>query len=161
MINAPPYSQRDARWRDKYVGFSKFRFATDGCTVTALSSFLSYVYNEKLTPDIVNEKLKSVNAFSDGKKLGAGALLVWYRVPFVFPKLKYIKRVYNYSNTEVAWYVYGRKTPVMVEVNAASIGAVRHWVLFLGSGKMVDPWTGTIKPTNTYPPTGHTIYQTV
>jgi len=154
MIDVPVYSQRDSRWRDKYVGFSRLRFATSGCTVTALSSFLSSVYNEKLTPDVVNEKLKAVNAFS-------GALLIWYRVPYAFPKLKWIKRAYNYNNTEVAWYVYVKKTPVMVEVNAASIGAARHWVLFLGSGKMMDPWTGKIENTSKYPPTGYALYQVV
>lgn len=152
MINVPLYSQRDARWRDKYVGFSRLRFGSYGCTVTALSSFLSYVYNEKLTPDVVNEKLKAVQAFS-------GALLVWYRVPYAFPKMKWIKRAYNYSNTEVAWYVYVKKLPVMVEVNAYSIGAARHWVLFCGDRKMMDPWTGKFESTSKYPTTGYALYQ--
>lgn len=154
MIDVPLYSQRDARWRDKYVGYSRLRIGQAGCTVTALSSFLSRVYNEKLTPDVVNDKLKAVNAFT-------GALLIWYRVPYAFPKLKWIKRVYNYNNAEVSWYVYVRKTPVMVEVNAAPIGAARHWVLYLGSQKAMDPWRGQIIPTSTYIPTGYSLYQVV
>ena len=47
---------------------------------------------------------------------------------------------------------------VMVEVNAASIGAVKHWVLFVGRQKMIDPWTGTTESTSKYPLTGYSIY---
>jgi len=154
MIDVPVYSQRDARWGDKYVGFSTLRFRSYGCTVTALSSFVSHVYNERLAPNVVNDKLKAAKAFS-------GALLVWYRVPYAFPRLKWIKRAYNYNNLDVSYYVYVKKIPVMVEVNAYSIGAARHWVLYLGSGKMMDPWFGRIDSTSKYIPTGYAPYQGV
>lgn len=154
MINVSYiYSQRDTRWRDKCLGFSKLKIGSYGCTITALASFISHVYNERFTPEDINNRLKAVKAFS-------GALIIWYRVPIAFPKFKYIKRAYNYNNAEVAWYVYLKKTPVMVEVNAASIGAPRHWVLYLGSGKMIDPWYGRIDSTSKYPPTGYALYQT-
>jgi len=152
MIDVTCYSQRDPKWGEKYVGFSTLRFKSFGCTITALASFISSVYNARITPDEVNQKLKAVNAFS-------GALLIWYRVPYAYPKLRFIKRAYNYNNLEVAWSVYVKKVPVMVEVNAASIGASRHWVLYLGSAKLMDPWYGRIDSTSKYPPTGYALYQ--
>jgi hypothetical protein len=96
--------------------------------------------------------LKSVNGF-------VGALVLWNRIPVAFNKLKWIKRVYSYNNLETSLYVYAKRMPVLVEVNAARIGASRHWVLFLGSQKAMDPWTGTIIPTSTYPPTGEAFIQ--
>ena len=154
MIEVPTYSQRNPLWRDKKLGFSTKTIGAYGCTITCLASFLSKIYNEKITPDMVNDNLKKANAFS-------GALVIWYRVPYAYPKLKWIKRGYNYSNIEVANYVYIKKTPVMVEVNAASIGSARHWVLYLGQAKCMDPWRGQIIPTSTYPPTGYALYQIV
>jgi hypothetical protein len=152
MIDVPVFSQRDPRWGEKYVGFSTLRFKSVGCTVTALSSFISHVYNERIAPDVVNQKLKNVKAFD-------GALLYWARVPVAYPKLKWIKRAYNYSNLDVSYYVYVKKIPVMVEVNAAPIGAARHWVLYLGSKQMMDPWYGRIDTTSKYIPTGSAFYQ--
>ncbi len=151
-------SQRDSRWASKKLGFSDLSIGFYGCTITVLTMLLNYVEGTDYTPDQVNEKLKTAKAFSDGVTIGKGALLVWARVPLVFPSLKLIKRGYNYFNLEVAWWVYVRKMPVMVEVNAASIGAPRHWVLFIGWGNQLDPWYGKMNSTKTYPLTGYTVY---
>lgn len=152
MIPVTTFSQRDPKWANKYVGFSKLTFKNVGCTITALASLISYVYQETYTPDKVNEMLKGANGF-------VGALVLWNRIPVAFNKLKWIKRVYSYNNLETSLYVYAKKMPVLVEVNAARIGASRHWVLFLGSQKELDPWDGTIKSTATYPPTGEAFIQ--
>lgn len=151
MLDVPTFSQRDPRWRAKNLGFSTLKIGGYGCTLTALSALLTNVTGTQHTPDKVNEDLKKVKAFS-------GALLIWSRVPLAYPQLKWIKRAYNYNNADVAWNIYVRKMPVMVEVNGAKIGASRHWVLFIGSGKMLDPWTGTIESTSKYPLTGYSIY---
>lgn len=146
-----PLSQRDKRWASKKLGFSNLTIGSYGCTLVSLTMLLNYLgYID--TPDQVNQKLKSVKAFS-------GALLLWTNVQKAYPKLKFIKRAYNYSNIEVASYVYVRKLPVMVEVNASSIGAPRHWVLFKGGGVMNDPWTGKEEKTSKYPLTGYSLYQ--
>ena len=154
MINVPLYSQRDERWANKKLGFSDLKFKTHGCTVTALASFVSHIYNDKITPDVVNTKLKEVKGFS-------GALVIWNRLPIVFPKFKWVKRAYNYSNAEVSYYVYLKRTPVMVQVNAYPIGAPVHWVLFTGSRKMMDPWYGRIDSTSKYIPTGYALFNIV
>jgi hypothetical protein len=154
MIDVPVFGQRDERWSGKYVGFSTKTFRNVGCTVVSLASFVSHVYNESFKPDDVNERLKDVKAFS-------GALLYWSRIPLAFPKLKFVKRAYNYKNIEVAWSVYIKKVPVMVEVNAAPIGAARHWVLYLGFQKQMDPWYGVINSTSKYIPTGYALFSIV
>jgi hypothetical protein len=59
---------------------------------------------------------------------------------------------------KVAYQIYIKKFPVMVEVNGAAIGGRKHWVLFVGDGKMVDPWTGSVRAISTYPLTGYSLY---
>src|SRR3990167_911195 len=123
-----------------------------GCTITALCSLLDY-YGYDETPKTVNQKLTDNGGYAYGT-----ALLIWTAVPRIWPHVKFIKRVAgSYNNVEVAWWVYVKSTPVMVEVNAASIGATRHWVLYIGDRKAMDPWTGIIVPTNKYPAIGYSI----
>jgi hypothetical protein len=149
IIHTTPFSQRDKRWGENYLGFSRLKIKDYGCTITSLAMFLnSQGYSE--TPATVNDKLKKVNGFQ-------GALVIWSAIPKVWKNIRFIKRARNYNNIEVAWYVYVKRLPVMVEVYAPSIGAVRHWVLYVGDRYMLDPWTGTGKPTSTYQATGYTL----
>jgi hypothetical protein len=147
----PTYSQRDPRWGNNKLGFSNYLLKDKGCLVTALASFASQVYNTNLTPDIVNSRLKAVNAFD-------GALLYWSRVPLAYSKFQWVKRSPIYNNVEVSHSVYQLKTPVLVQVNAWSIGAAIHWVLFIADQKEMDPWRGAVISTTTYPPTGYALY---
>lgn len=154
MLQVMAFSQRDPRWKSIKLGFSNYTIGSHGCTITSMASLLCYVYQTKtITPDYVNKELKRVGAFS-------GGLVIWSRVPLAFPKLSYNNgRKYSYSNTLASWYVYVKKIPVLVEVSAKSIGAIKHWVLFCGSGQEMDPWTGTFKSTGTYLPLiGMTVY---
>lgn len=153
MINVPVYSQRDKRWANKKLGFSNKTIGNYGCTITSLASLLSHVYNEKFYPDRVNDDLKGVGAF-------VGALVLWSKVEKAYPRLRWIKRAYNYNNAEVAWSVYVKKVPVLVEVNGAKIGAPRHWVLFVGGRQAMDPWFGRMTSTGTYPTTGYSLFKT-
>lgn len=151
-MQVTPLSQRDVRWGNKNLGFSTLKIKSYGCTLVSLTCLLNYIEGKSYRPDEVNDKLKSVKAFY-------GALLYWSRVPLAYPSLKWVKRGYNYSNAEVAWWVYVMGMPVMVEVNAASIGAPRHWVLYIGNRQACDPWTGTVVSTSKYPATGYAIYR--
>lgn len=156
MIQTTPLSQRDPRWKDIKLGFRNpytgkyVTIGTHGCTLTCLTMLLN-AQGYKETPATVNEKLKEVKAF-------VGPLLYWSRVSLAFPRLKFTWRGYNYNNLRVAYYVYGKKIPVMVEVNDAPIGAPRHWVLYIGDRMLLDPWTGTGKRTSVYQPTGYALY---
>ena len=152
MIQTQTYSQRDKRWSRVRLGFStRHTLGSDGCIVTSIANMLSAL-GYKDTPDIVNEKLKKVGAF-------AGALLIWSRVPKAYPKLRFIKLTNYYNNAEVAYNVYIKRMPVIVKVDGRKIGApLGHWVLYVGSQKMVDPWFGTVRPTNSYPALKYALY---
>lgn len=145
-------SQRDAKWAKIKLGFSNYTIGSHGCTITALTMWLNRVFGYKLTPDEVNTRLKGAKAFT-------GALILWARVPVAFPSLTWIFRGYNYDNIRVAFYVYMKRLPVLVEVNAAKIGAAKHWVLYIGGQKACDPWTGKVIPTSTYPATGYALFE--
>lgn len=151
-MQVTPLYQRDPRWAKKTLGFSKLTIGGYGCTISCLAMLLSRVENREVRVDEVNEKLKSVKAFQ-------GALLIWSRVPLAYPSIKFVKRAYNYSNVDVAFNIYVKGVPVMVEVNGARIGAPRHWILFIGSGKANDPWTGKEISTSYYPLTGYSIFK--
>jgi hypothetical protein len=155
MINTRLFSQRDTKWKYDKMGKSGFTIGGYGCTITCLASLLCYFgYDE--TPKTVNQKLSSNGGYYKNT-----ALVVWSAIPKIWGRLKYIKRAYNYNNVEVAWYIYAKKIPVMVEVNAWKIGAARHWCLYLGDRYMLDPWTGKGVSTSTYPQTGYTLYSNV
>jgi hypothetical protein len=155
-------SQRDPRWAKKTLGFTRTTIGNFGCTLVALTSWLNRTFGLSMTPDQVNQRLKDNKAYSDGVTIGKGNLIVWARVPGAFPdvmtRFKFVERGYNYSNVKVAWQIYVKNNPVLVEVNGAKIGAPRHWVLFIGGQKAMDPWTGKIISTSYYPATGYAIF---
>jgi len=158
MLDVKPLSQRDPRWATKKLGFSTYSIGSKGCTITAFTILVNYVYGANYGVDEVNEKLKEFQAFAKDMN-GQRSLLIWSLAAKAYPKLKWIYRDYNYNNSKVWWYVNIHKIPVCVEVNAWAIGAPKHWVLYLGSQKMADPWTGKIEATSKYPATGDALYQ--
>lgn len=146
-------TQRDPRWSKVKLGFSSLTIGSHGCTLTCITMLINHIYGWSLRPDEVNTALKEVKAFD-------GAYVIWARIPLAFTRLKFIKRVRNYNNLEVSLYVYGKRTPVLVEVYAGKIGAPRHWVLFIGNRKAIDPWTGKEVSTGEYTPqTGYALFQ--
>lgn len=152
MINTTLFSQRDPRWASKKLGFSKtLTIGGYGCAITCLTMLLNSLgYSE--TPDTVNEKLKAGGGYSQL------TLLYWSRVPAIWPKVKFTYRDFNYDNVKVAWYVYGKRIPVIVEVNGAPIGGYRHYVLYVGDRYCLDPWDGKGKPTSSYNAVGDVLY---
>jgi len=145
MISTRVYSQRDIRWSWQKFGFGGGRFYSYGCTVTALTSLL-FVAGYDLTPPQVAEKLRAKKTFS-------GDLLIWSRIQLAFPKVKFIWRGYKYENAKVKEMIE-KKTPVLVEV---LLSGHRHWVLFIGDQKMIDPWTGRVESTSKYPLIGYSL----
>lgn len=146
MINTRVYSQKDWRWYWKKVGFGRGHFGNVGCTVTALTSLL-FVAGYDLTPPQVAERLRGVKGF-------IGDLLYWAKVEKAFPKVKFQYRFYKYNNTEVKKLV-DKGIPVLVEV---LLKGSRHWVLYIGDQKMIDPWTGKVVSTSIYTPIGYAVF---
>lgn len=129
-----PLSQRDKRWKDIPLGFSSTTIGDYGCTITCIAMILG------TTPDVVNERLKTVNGYAQGN------LVVWAKLEEAFPGIK-IKRVWTYDNEDVKKNVPN----VLVEVDGKPIGGYRHWVVYIGNQQMIDPWDGKIKSTASYP----------
>lgn len=148
------YSQLDPRWKDVKLGFSELTIGGFGCTVTCLTNWLNRVFNYDLKPDVVNEKLKDAGAF-------IGALIYWKRIPVAFPELSFKYRYYNYDNVRPSFYVYIKKIPVLVEVYrrpTASRPDTKHWVLYIGNRRLIDPIDGKEYPTSKYDATGYALF---
>lgn len=139
------YSQRDDRWKLKKLGNGTGTIGSYGCTLTSITSGIS-AFGSTLTPLEANEKLKAVGGFGGTTE----NLIVWSALSKAFPQIKSVGIPEAYNN-EKAKQMLDRGMPVVVKVNGSSIGASSHWCLLVGNQKMLDPWTGNIVPTSTYP----------
>ena len=133
--------QRDPRWGKKTLGNSLTLIEDFGCTISAIGNIIG------VTPDVVNERLKSVDGFLVN-------LVIWAKIEEAFPGIK-IRRVWTYNNDDVKTNVPN----VIVEVPALPIGGHgSHWVQYKGNQKLNDPWTGKERPTSDFPnPTGYCV----
>lgn len=159
MLQTPILSQRDARWAWKYLGFSYSTIGGYGCLVACLTMLAGETDVSK-----VNDLMKGTGPY--GPNNGGGAfldnLVVWGNVQNALKNLKLVERGWTYNNDKVRDWIYNKKIPVIVEVDAAPIGSPRtkHFVLYVGDAKLVDPWTGQIRPTSDFPdPSGFALYQ--
>jgi len=100
---------------------------------------------------------------TDNQGYANGNLIIWQAVQRLFPKVTFVYRHYNYQNDLARAWIDKGIMPI-VEVGAAPIGGApggKHWVGFVGDKKSVDPWTGTIKDTSTWAPTGMALFDYV
>lgn len=139
-----PLSQRDPRWADDILGFGTGTIGKYGCTITCLSMIL------KTTPDVVNKKMKQSDAFGGQTK----NLVLWSALPKAFPEIVSTSRVRSYDNDAVKKAI-DKNGACLVEVDGSRIGSSRHWVLYIGNQKMLDPWYGNEKTTSYYKPVGY------
>lgn len=141
MINTTPFSQRDPKWSEVKLGFGEGTIGQFGCTMTALTMFLNSK-GANLTPLQVNQIMKDRGAFY-------GNLVWWSKLQQAFPQLTKVGVPLPYDNNAVKALIdVGH--PVIVNVDGSPIGAPDHWVLFIGDQTLLDPWTGTGKPTSSY-----------
>jgi len=142
------YSQRDSRWSEEKIGDTQSSIGRYGCLITAFGNVIDK------TPSEVNAQLKEVHGY-------ANDLVIWSKVPEAFPELKFIKRSNVYNNDDVKTAI-DRNKFCLVEVDYdGKIDSPLdfHWVEFIGNQKLIDPWDGKEKPTNTYPLVrGYVIY---
>lgn len=135
-------SQRDPRWKDIPLGTSQTTtIGSHGCTITAIAMLAG------LTPDEVNRRLLQVQGYASTN------LVIWSKIKEAIPWLDHEKRVYSYNNEDVKLAIekYGG---CLIEVDfdgKISTPRDQHWVVYKGDQKMIDPWTGSEKPTSYYP----------
>jgi len=135
--------QRDTRWKNTKLGTSDTTIGNYGCTITALTMLAGL---DRV--DEVNSRLKAVGGFASGN------LLIWSKINEALPWLKFVWRGYSYENDKVKAAIV-QAGGCLVEVNGAPIGGTKHWVLYIGDGKMIDPWDGKEKSTTSYQSTGY------
>lgn len=122
----------DSAWKNIKLGNSDLNLGGYGCLVTSLASI------SNLTPDIVNEKLKSVGGFK-------GALVIWSKVQEALPSLSLLKRGYS-SNVPEGVCV------VEVDFDGTPATDDRHWVVSVPNrNEYMDPWVGAWVPKTKFP----------
>lgn len=145
-----PLSQRDPRWSTKTLGDSSHTIGMQGCTITCIAMYYG------LTPDLVNDFFNKADAYypeNPGDPFNPQKDLVWWtKLPTAIPGATFVNKYSQYNNETVL-----QNLPCLVEVNAAPIGALRHWVLYIGNQQLIDPWDGKIKPTSTYDPVSFVV----
>jgi hypothetical protein len=139
-----PLSQRDVRWNKVPLGTSTTTIGSHGCTITCVAMLAGK------TPTEVNALLKSVGGYANGN------LIIWEKIDALNIGLTFKQRVRSWNEESVLISIekYGG---CLVEVDGAPIGGDKHWVLQISRTEIIDPWTGTIRPTSTYKPVGYSI----
>jgi len=133
-------SQRDDRWKNIKLGTSNVTIGSHGCTITCIAMLAD------TTPDVVNTRFLSVNGYADGN------LVIWDKIKEALPDMYCQKIGWTYDNSDVS-----KNLPCLVEVDGTPIGAPRHWVIYIGNQKLLDPWTGKEEPTSKYKPISYRI----
>lgn len=152
MLNLQVYSQRDARWAKDQHGTSQFTLGQTGCVVTGLAMVFKY-FGFNSDPKLLNSIL------TKGKGYAYGNLVIWSKVAEL-TGTKFVKRTSPYNNVDVWTQINVFKRPVLVECIAPKgVPGGKHWVVFIGDRKAVDPWTGSIEPTSKYTPLGYAYYK--
>ena len=119
IIDIPPLSQKDPRWKDVKLGNSNLTIGSDGCLVTNFAMVFG------VTPVEFNERMKEVGGFT-------GARVYWQMVKKAYPDSEYLKYIECYNvpaplNEIDALLAQG--VPVMVHVTR---NGYQHWVLIVG-----------------------------
>ena len=129
------YSQRDPRWKNQKFG-KNGTIGALGCTGTCIAMLLD------VTPDKVFKRLDEFHAFS-------GNYIIWTKLHEAYPQLTFVKRVRIYDNADVL-----KNLPCLVEVDFDGTPRTddRHWIVFIGNHRALDPWQGKEISTETYKP---------
>ena len=135
-------SQRDSRWGEITIGHSTSKIKDYGCTLVCISILAG------TTPDVVNAFLTAVGGFSVDR-------IIWSKINETKLGLHFpdMGRQYVYNDVAVREAIE-KNGGCLVEVDfdgVVSTPSDRHWVLYIGNHQLIDPWTGTIKPTSSYP----------
>lgn len=148
-------SQNDPQWKNEQLGSSDATIGSHGCTITAIAIKFG------VTPKFLNERLNAVDGYAPSNKNNPydpqKNLVIWKKLEEALPGVKFKFRYGTYD--EGINQIVKENLPCVVEVNAAPIGGVRHWVLYIGNGQLIDPWDGKTKLTTAYEALGVAILE--
>jgi len=121
------FSQRDPRWKDVKLGFGSTTIGSHGCKLTSFSIITG------IDPITLNEKFKKDGCFT--------------RDLLIDSKIALSLDIAPNSTTST-----NPKKICVSEVDMSpSPGKQQHFVVWMDDGTIIDPWTGTNRPANTYP----------
>ena len=129
-----PYSQRDPRWGSDKINNTQYTIATDGCLITCLGMV------SDTAPDVVN----NIIGFT-------GAQVNWTGLDGI--GLELVEKSNVYDNAKVLEYIaaYGFCIVRVDWDGSPKTGGDTHFVTYIGNHQLIDPWTGTLRPTGAYP----------
>lgn len=121
------YSQRDPKWANIKLGFGTTTIGSHGCKLTSFSIIT------EIPPDVLNEKFKKDGCF--------------LRDLLIDEKIALSLDIAPNGTTST-----NPKKICVAEVDMSpSSGKQQHFVVWNDNNSITDPWTGTIRPANTYP----------
>ena len=144
-------SQRDSKWASIALGTStNTTIGSHGCTITCIAMAAG------VTPDEVNRRMNNAGAYANTN------LVDWTKLQAAIPWLQFEWRNKGYStdaDNQRVKDAIAKNGFCLVEVDFDRIPTTndRHWVLYIGNGQMIDPWTGVQKATTYYPAVGYSI----
>lgn len=117
--------------------------ASHGCTITDIAMAAGLSVRE------VNQLFIKHGVYAGSN--GVFNLVNWTKIKLAIPWLEFEWRGYGYDNDRVAAAIK-KNGFCLVEVDFDGTPRTddKHWVLYIGDQKMIDPWTGTVRPTSTY-----------
>ena len=157
-MNIIARSQNNPEWKGEILGDSKTTIGSHGCTVSCVAMLAG------ITPKEVNDRLKNGGGFAAPKEDPTQKnLILWTKIQACIPWLQFEYRYYSYTDADNARVAdaIAKNGGCLVEVDGAPIGGVKHWVLYIGNKKLIDPWDGKTKATSTYKALGYAIINRV
>lgn len=133
-------NQKDSRWKSKLLGNGSVTIGGYGCTLTCLCMLAG-----ESDVAAANNRGKLNGLFTGETK----NLINWTAVNKTFPNLSFIYR-YDYYNNDKVKDAINKYGGCLVCVDAAPICGTQHWVLYVGGGKLYDPFGGVIRSTSYY-----------
>jgi hypothetical protein len=118
--------------------------ASHGCTITDIAMAAGLPVRE------VNDRFIQKGVYASAVP-GIFNLVNWTKIQLAIPTLEFEWRGYGYDNDRVAAAIK-KNGFCLVEVDFDGTPRTddKHWVLYIGDRKMIDPWTGTVRDTGVY-----------
>jgi hypothetical protein len=150
MLNhVPIFSQNDPAWASDVLGNSSLTIGSDGCLVSVIASYITYVTGIELTPKALNIWLKEKDGFD-------GALYYWGGAQRYTKDIQIVSVITHDGTTVVPEGVLEansiHKLPVVLDVDFKPETAKKdmHFVLYLGDDYIADPIDGRVKKLDVY-----------
>jgi hypothetical protein len=119
---SPIFLQTDRRWADNEIGGSREPLRAVGCTICAMSMALAH-YGIEMSPDQLNEQLKTSNGFTEQ------GWLKWNTVAAVTGQKVRVDLPEKLSH-ETIDQALKTSQPVIAKILLG--GRIQHWVLIVG-----------------------------